>query len=264
MAPVALEAIRVLVRRAGSGRLEPEHGVALGLVERVDAADAGPEDVAGPERVALPVRDDLDLAVEHEIRLLERMVVRVRHGAGLVEDHEHRLELRIEALVDEHLDRDAAVGEGRRRHAGRHRRRVDGGALLEPVDVHVVRPEQEEMAIPRIADVERRRLGVGRRAHEERVRRLIRIARPRRGHLDPAGRALASPRVLHPNRDRPAGALLQAGRRRRRDTASECRRARRTSSRGSARARRPSRRSARRASARCASSPCGRRSARQP
>ena len=30
--------------------------------------------------------------------------------------------------------------------------------------------EQEEVAVPRIADVERRRLGVGRRADEERVR----------------------------------------------------------------------------------------------
>ena len=127
--PVAVEAVRVAVGRPGRGRLEPEHGPALHLVEGVDAADAGPEDVAGPKRVALAVGDDVDLALEHVVRLLERMVVRVRDRAGLVADHEHRLQLRVEPLVHEHLHGDAAVGERGGRHARRDLGLVDPGAL---------------------------------------------------------------------------------------------------------------------------------------
>src|SRR5690349_23600047 len=50
------------------------------------------------------------------------LVVRVRDRSGLVGDHEHRVQLRVEALVHQHLHRDAAVEEGRRRHARRDRK----------------------------------------------------------------------------------------------------------------------------------------------
>ena len=53
-------------------------------------ADAGEHDVAGAERVALAVELGLDLALEEEVRLLERVVVRLGGAAGLVVDGEHR------------------------------------------------------------------------------------------------------------------------------------------------------------------------------
>ncbi len=124
--PVALEAVGVARRAARAPRSRASFTrAALHLVEGVDAADAGPEDVARPKRVAVAVGDDVDLALEHEVRLLEGMVVRVRDRAGLVGDHEHRVQLRVEPLVDEHLHRDAAVGERRGRHARGDRRRAD-------------------------------------------------------------------------------------------------------------------------------------------
>ena len=76
-------------------------GVA-GVVEGVDAADAGPEHVARLERVALAVGLGLDLAVEDDVGLFHRMVVRLGATTGLVLDHEDRVQLGIEALVDEH------------------------------------------------------------------------------------------------------------------------------------------------------------------
>ena len=154
----------------------------------MDAADARPEDVAGVKRVALVVGDDLDVSFEHDVRLLERMVVGMGDGSRLVGDHEHRLQLGIEALVDEHLHGDAAVGECRGCHARGDRRLVDGRALLQPVDVHVARAEQEQVAVTRVADIERQRVGVGGRPEEEGVRRPARPAGTRRQHLDPAGR----------------------------------------------------------------------------
>ena len=123
--PVALEPVRVPRRRPGRRRLEPAHASSLHLVERVDAAGRGPEEVARPQRVAVAVRDDVDLSLEHVVRLLERMVVRMRDRAGLVVDHEHRVQLRVEPLVDEHLHGDAAVGEHGRRHARGDGRRAD-------------------------------------------------------------------------------------------------------------------------------------------
>jgi hypothetical protein len=77
----------------------------------VHAACSRPEHVARPKRVAIAVRDDVDLAVEHVVRLLERVVVRVGSRSRLVVDHEHRVQLRVEPLVHEHLHLDAAVGE---------------------------------------------------------------------------------------------------------------------------------------------------------
>ena len=50
--PVALEAVGVAVGRPRRRGLEPLHRPAFRLVERVDAADGGPEDVSGTERVA--------------------------------------------------------------------------------------------------------------------------------------------------------------------------------------------------------------------
>ncbi len=207
--PVALEAVRVAVGRTGGGGFEPEHRIPLRLVEGVDGADPGPEDVARAERVARAVRDDIDFALEHEIRLLERMVVWVCDRAGLVSDHEHRLQLRFESLVYQHLHGDAAVRERGGGHAGGDRRLVDRHPALQAVDVHVARAEEEEVAVPRVADVELHRRRVRRGVDEERVRRLRRPTRPRRRHLDPAGRSVGAPCVAGADRDRAARSLLQ-------------------------------------------------------
>ena len=62
-------------------------------------------------------------AQQTEAASRERAAELRRDRAGLVADHDHRVQLRVEPLVDEHLHRDPAVGEGGRRHARRHRRR---------------------------------------------------------------------------------------------------------------------------------------------
>src|ERR671924_1102560 len=99
--PIPLVPVRVPGRWAGCRRLEPPHRPAVRLVERMHATGPGPEDITGPERVAVAVRDDVDLTIEDVVRLFEGMVVRVRARARLVVDHEHRVELRVEPLVDE-------------------------------------------------------------------------------------------------------------------------------------------------------------------
>ena len=97
--------------------------------------------------------------------------------ARLVIHHEHRVELRVETLVDEHLDRDAAVREERGRHARRHGRRAEYLGVLQPVDVHLAVGEEKEVAVPRVAYVERLRRRVRRGSEEERVAAVG--ARPR-------------------------------------------------------------------------------------
>ena len=180
--PVALVPVRVARRRPGRRRLEPPHRLSLRLVERVHAPGARPEDVARPERVAVAVRDDVDLSFEDVVRLLERVVVRVGAGSRLVVDHEHRVELRVEPLVDEHLHGDPAVGEDGGRHAPGHGRRTHRLALLQEIEVHLAVREQEEVVVPRVAGVERDR--VDRRAPARgrtcRCRRRAVAARPSR------------------------------------------------------------------------------------
>ena len=189
--------------RAPRSRATP----ALHLVERMDAAGRRPEDVAAPERVSVAVGDDVDLALEHVVRLLEGVVVRVRDRARLVVDHEHRVQLRVEPLVDEHLDRDAAVRENGGRHACGHGRRADSRAFPEHVEIHLPLAEQEEIAVARVAHVERLRRRVRRRTEEERVAPVG--ARARRGHLDPPRRAVGAERVRHADGYNAAGARLQ-------------------------------------------------------
>src|SRR6478672_4175480 len=70
-------AIRVPGRRLGRLGLEPAHALAAGVVEAVDGPDAHEGDVTRPERVVLPVHLALDLAGQEDVRLLERMVVRL-------------------------------------------------------------------------------------------------------------------------------------------------------------------------------------------
>ena len=86
----------------------------------------------------LVVGPRFDLAVHHVVRLFERVVVRMCVRVRLVLDHEHRVQRGVEPLVDEHLQRDAAVDEQRGGHARGHLR----GVLLETgahrVDVDVV------------------------------------------------------------------------------------------------------------------------------
>ena len=191
--PVALEPVRVARRRPRRRRLEPADPASLRLVERMHAARCRPEEIAHPERMTVAVGDDVDLALEHVVGLLERMVMRVRDSSRLVVDHEHRVQLRVEPLVDEHLDGDAAVGERCGRHARRDGRRPDRGAALQSVDVHLAVREQEEIAVARVADVERRCLGLRGRPEKERVAPIG--ARTRCDHLHPERAPVATPRM---------------------------------------------------------------------
>src|SRR5581483_914270 len=144
-----------------------------------------------------------DLALEQVIRLLERMVVRMRDRTGLVRHHEHRVQLRVEARVDEHLHGDAAVRERRRRHARGDGRRSDGRTALQPLEIHLALGEQEEVPVARVAHVERLGGRSGRRPEEERVAAVW--ARPRRPHLDPAAAAAKGVRDADGNRAARAG-----------------------------------------------------------
>jgi hypothetical protein len=85
---------------------------------------------------------------------------------------------RAVALVDEHLQRDAAVDQERGGHARRDRRRVDRRA--EVVELHLPLVAAEDGPRPRIADVERRGRGVGRRRAGEERRAAPRGAAPAR------------------------------------------------------------------------------------
>ena len=117
----------------------------------------------------------------------------MRDGPRLVVDHEHRVQLRVEPLVDEHLDGDPAVGEGRGRHARRDGRRADRGSTLQAVEIHLALREQEEVAVTRVAHVER----TAARPPEPRRERTCRFHRawPRRDHLDPERTPVPAPRM---------------------------------------------------------------------
>ena len=152
----------------------------------VNAPDARPEDVAGVKRELLAIGHRADLAFDHVVGLFEWVVVGLRDAARLVLDHEHLVEHGAEALVDQHLDRDPAVGQQCRRHARRHGWRIDSGADLEVVDVHLAGAQAEERARPRVSDIERRSAVAARHglARPERVG-LTGEARRRRVHGDP-------------------------------------------------------------------------------
>ena len=77
-------------------------------------ADAGEHHVAGADDVGSSLQLGLDLAVEEEIGLLERMVMDLCRTARLVVDREHRQQLGAEDAIDEHLDADPAVHHERR------------------------------------------------------------------------------------------------------------------------------------------------------
>jgi hypothetical protein len=76
-------------------------------------ADAREHDIAGADRPHLAVQLRLDLAVQEEVRLLERVVVDLCRAAGLVVDGEQRQVVGAEHRVDEHLHADAAVDDER-------------------------------------------------------------------------------------------------------------------------------------------------------
>jgi hypothetical protein len=136
----------------------------------VDAADAGPEGVARSEDVALGVGLRLDLSFEDHVRLHERVVLEMCHAAGPVFDHEHRVQLGVEALVDEHFHRDPAVREERRRHACRDGRLLDRGADLQPVEFHLAIVEAKQVPGTGVANLEGGGfVGIRRSPDEERV-----------------------------------------------------------------------------------------------
>ena len=133
--------------------LEEAYVILEGEVEA--HADSRPEQVAGPQHVRLAVGGGFHLAIENEIRFLERMVVQVGDAARLVLHHEHRVELRIEPLIHQHLHGDAAVRQQRRRHAGRDGRRVHAGAPPQRVELDVAVVDPEQVPRSRVADIER-------------------------------------------------------------------------------------------------------------
>src|SRR3990167_4841922 len=87
--------------------LEPAHRPAFDREEGVPRADPGPGEIAALKRVGAAVEDDVDVAIEDEIRLLERVVV-VIADAALGEFHrEHVYVDRAEVAIDEIADREA-------------------------------------------------------------------------------------------------------------------------------------------------------------
>ncbi len=170
---------------------------AAGVEEAVGRADAREYHVTGADRVGLAVELGLDLPVEEEVRLLERMVVDLRRAAGLVVDGEHREQLGADDPVDEHLHADAAVhdqrgvsargppptgGVGERQRLGLRRRAV------------VV----ADLAQPRIA--ERRPRGDRRRGRRDRTARWRRTCRA--GRRPAGGGGAYSPTAIGPGRFR--------------------------------------------------------------
>src|SRR4051794_16648858 len=74
-------------------RLDPPDATIARVEEGVGRSHTGEDDVAGTERDLLAVQDALDLAIEEEVGLLERMVVDLGGATGLVVDGEDRQEL---------------------------------------------------------------------------------------------------------------------------------------------------------------------------
>src|ERR671918_1964128 len=73
--PVVDPAVRVAPWRLRRLGLDPADAAAPVVEEAVRGADTGEDEIASAERVRTPVELGLDLAVEEEVRLLERMVV---------------------------------------------------------------------------------------------------------------------------------------------------------------------------------------------
>src|SRR5690349_4380904 len=83
--------------------LDPSHAAVAGVEEAVRRADPGEHDVARAQRDFLTVEDALDLTIEEEVRLLERMVVDLGRATRLVVDREHRQQFGPEDPIDQHL-----------------------------------------------------------------------------------------------------------------------------------------------------------------
>src|SRR5262245_53940642 len=111
--PVVEPAIGVSGGRLGRLGLDPADALRSGVVEAVNAADAGEHDIAGSEDVHLAVELSLDHAREEVVRLLEWVVVLLRRSVDLVVDREHRQEVGAEDAIEPPLPRDRVV-----RHEG--------------------------------------------------------------------------------------------------------------------------------------------------
>src|SRR5438067_9503853 len=85
--PVAHEPVRVAAGWLRCLGLQPAQRTGTGVAERVHATDPGERDVTRAQPVPLAVEGALPLALEEQVRLLERVVVRAGHPAQVVADH---------------------------------------------------------------------------------------------------------------------------------------------------------------------------------
>src|SRR5262245_15388722 len=81
-------AVRMTHRRLRRLGLDPADLLGPVVVEAVDPTDRREHDVARPDRVDVAVELRLDLALEEEVGLLERVVVLLGRAARLVVDRE--------------------------------------------------------------------------------------------------------------------------------------------------------------------------------
>ena len=117
--PVSRPAVRVSPRRLRRLRLQPPHPAGTRIKEAVQHPYPAKQYVAGPETGFFAFDFAFDLALEEKIRLFEGMVVHLSSAAWLVVDGEHCHQFGAQVGVDQHLDRDPAVGQQGGVHTGR-------------------------------------------------------------------------------------------------------------------------------------------------
>src|SRR5918992_1326515 len=88
--PVPGEPVGVTRRGLGRLGLEPPDRARPGVGELMDATDPGPAHVSRTQTALLAIEHRINVTLEDQIRLLERVVVRPRHALRLVLNHEHR------------------------------------------------------------------------------------------------------------------------------------------------------------------------------
>ena len=123
------------------------------VLKAVVGTHSRPEDVTGMQHQQLTVDQRVNLSFDEDVGLLERVVVWMGDGRGLVIDHEHGVELGAALLVDQHLHTDAAVRQECGGHAGRHGGSAHVGATREFAKVHRIRIEAHGVLVSGVTHV---------------------------------------------------------------------------------------------------------------